>query len=143
MSLADAIALGAVIAVESWSVILWSLLVSTLIALGSGGDYIPFRGGRVDATKPGPPGVPEPADTLEKHTRDFSRLGFTPKEMIQVKPISFCVHESRFTLTAAYRVWSHPGWRTAEVLPGHRERCTDCQQYIGKQSVRYYFCRIR
>jgi hypothetical protein len=50
----------------------------------SGGDYIAFRGGRVDATQAGPPGVPEPQDTLAQHTADFARQGFTPLEMIQV-----------------------------------------------------------
>jgi hypothetical protein len=52
--------------------------------VSSGGDYIAFRGGRIDATQAGPPGVPEPQDTLAQHTADFARQGFTPQEMIQV-----------------------------------------------------------
>jgi hypothetical protein len=54
-----------------------------LIRVSSGGDYISFRGGRVDATQAGPPGVPEPQDTLAQHTASFARQGFTPTEMIQ------------------------------------------------------------
>jgi hypothetical protein len=65
-------------------------LARTLIYLFiyfSGGDYIAFRGGRIDAKQAGPAGVPEPQDTLAQHTADFARQGFTPTEMIQVSSI--------------------------------------------------------
>jgi catalase (peroxidase I) len=38
----------------------------------------------VDAIKAGPPGVPQPQDTLKSHTDAFARMGFTPTEMIQL-----------------------------------------------------------
>lgn len=50
--------------------------------LYSGGPKIDYRGGRVDATEAGPPGVPEPQQSLESHTASFARQGFTPAEMI-------------------------------------------------------------
>jgi hypothetical protein len=52
--------------------------------LYSNGPEIPFRAGRVDATKAGPAGVPEPHQTLEDHTAKFAKQGFTPTEMIQL-----------------------------------------------------------
>jgi hypothetical protein len=67
----------------------------TLNPVFSGGDYIPFRGGRIDAKQGGPAGVPQPQDTLAQHTADFARQGFTPTEMIQVSSTNFviCFHE--------------------------------------------------
>jgi hypothetical protein len=50
----------------------------------SGGPKIDFRGGRVDATEPNQPGVPQPQDNLESHKASFARQGFTPTEMIQL-----------------------------------------------------------
>jgi hypothetical protein len=50
----------------------------------SGGPHIDFRGGRVDATEAGPPGVPQSQDSLKSHTAAFARIGFSPKEMIQL-----------------------------------------------------------
>jgi hypothetical protein len=58
--------------------------VATCLPTVSGGDYIPFRGGRIDATEAGPPGVPQPQDTLASHKATFARQGFTAEEMIQV-----------------------------------------------------------
>jgi hypothetical protein len=58
-------------------------MFNILMHILSGGDYIAFHGGRVDATQAGPPGVPEPQGTLAQHTADFARQGFTPQEMIQ------------------------------------------------------------
>ena len=43
---------------------------------------MPFRGGRVDATAAGPPGVPEPQNTLESHIASFAKQGFNQTEMI-------------------------------------------------------------
>ncbi|KAF7343034.1 Peroxidase [Mycena venus] len=65
VSIADTLALGTVIAVEF-----------------CGGPQIPFRGGRVDATEPNLPGVPEPEQTLDSHIATFAKQGFTQDEMI-------------------------------------------------------------
>ncbi|KAF8144293.1 heme peroxidase [Mycena galopus ATCC 62051] len=65
VSVADILALGTVIAVEF-----------------CGGPQIPFRGGRVDATEPNLPGVPEPEQTLDSHIAAFAKQGFTQDEMI-------------------------------------------------------------
>ncbi|KZV97982.1 heme peroxidase [Exidia glandulosa HHB12029] len=65
VSLADIVALGLVYSVEN-----------------CGGPEIPFRGGRVDASEPNVPGVPEPHQDLPSHIAAFSRLGFTQEEMI-------------------------------------------------------------
>jgi hypothetical protein len=39
--------------------------------------------GRIDATGPGPAGVPGPADTLDFSLAAFTRAGFSKAEMIQ------------------------------------------------------------
>lgn len=67
ISMADLIALGVVLAVEACS---------------NGTVHIPYRGGRVDAPRPGPTGVPEPHEDLEAHTASFRRQGFSATEMI-------------------------------------------------------------
>ncbi|KAK6996397.1 peroxidase [Favolaschia claudopus] len=64
-SIADTIALGLVFGVEF-----------------CGGPRVPFRGGRIDATEPNLPGVPEPDQTLDSHIASFARQGFTQEEMI-------------------------------------------------------------
>ncbi|KAI0720710.1 heme peroxidase [Cerioporus squamosus] len=63
--------------------------VADFIALGAktaieqcGGPRVPFRGGRVDATVPNSPGVPEPQQDLDSHIAAFARQGFTQTEMI-------------------------------------------------------------
>ncbi|KAF9020015.1 heme peroxidase [Hymenopellis radicata] len=63
--MADVIAMGAVAAV-----------------VGCGGPPIPFRAGRIDATKAGPETVPEPQESLEEHTAEFKRMGFNATDMI-------------------------------------------------------------
>ncbi|KAJ7804117.1 heme peroxidase [Mycena olivaceomarginata] len=65
VSMADAIALGAIFAVEN-----------------CGGPEIPFRGGRTDADEPNAPGVPEPQEDIDSHVASFARQGFTQTEMI-------------------------------------------------------------
>ncbi|KAJ7754580.1 heme peroxidase [Mycena metata] len=67
VSIADILAIGAVMAVER-----------------CGGPQIPFRAGRVDATEPNPPGVPQPQDPLQSHIATFAREGFTQTEMISL-----------------------------------------------------------
>lgn len=49
-----------------------------------GGPIVPVRAGRVDATGPGPVGVPQPTDPMPKMIADFRRMGFSPEEMVQV-----------------------------------------------------------
>jgi hypothetical protein len=66
-SMADLIAMGALFAVGGCS---------------GGKVLIPFRGGRVDATGPGPKGVPRPEETLDSHISSFKRQGFNKEEMI-------------------------------------------------------------
>ncbi|KAF7368526.1 Peroxidase [Mycena venus] len=67
VSIADALALGAITAIES-----------------CGGPEIAFRGGRIDAASPNAPGVPQPQQDLKSHIASFSRQGFTQKEMISL-----------------------------------------------------------
>lgn len=63
--------------------------MSDLIALGAslstrvcGGPSVPVRGGRVDATSSGSPGVPQPQNAISLFINQFSRMGFTQAEMI-------------------------------------------------------------
>ncbi|KAL8902477.1 MAG: hypothetical protein Q9207_004675 [Kuettlingeria erythrocarpa] len=65
--------------------------MADLIALGvytsvrsCGGPVIPIRTGRVDATAAGPPGVPQPQNSLFTFQNQFSRTGFDTTQMIQV-----------------------------------------------------------
>lgn len=51
---------------------------------GCGGPILPLRGGRVDATAAGRPGVPEPQQDLATHTESFRLQGFNPTEMISL-----------------------------------------------------------
>ena len=44
---------------------------------------LPLRVGRIDATGPGPAGVPGPADTFAFSLAAFNRAGFSQSEMIQ------------------------------------------------------------
>ncbi|EHK18314.1 uncharacterized protein TRIVIDRAFT_127573, partial [Trichoderma virens Gv29-8] len=66
-SMADLIALGALFAANGCS---------------NGSVEIPFRAGRVDATGPGPTGVPRPEQPLDEHITSFQKQGFSPQEMI-------------------------------------------------------------
>lgn len=66
-SMADLIALGAQMALGSCT---------------DGRLQVPFRGGRIDATEAGPPGVPEPQQDLKSHIESFKKQGFNVTEMI-------------------------------------------------------------
>jgi hypothetical protein len=66
-SMADMLSLGAIAAVLSCT---------------HGSVVIPFRGGRIDATGPGPAGVPQPQEDLDSHKTNFERQGFNTSEMI-------------------------------------------------------------
>jgi hypothetical protein len=50
----------------------------------SGGPQIAYRGGRIDATQPNPPGVPDPFDSLPSLKSTFARQGLSQTEMIQL-----------------------------------------------------------
>ncbi|MCJ1466608.1 hypothetical protein MMC07_005228 [Pseudocyphellaria aurata] len=64
-SMADLIALGAVISIKS-----------------CGGPYVPLRGGRVDATEAGPFGVCEPETPLDTTLSKFAAAGFNQADTI-------------------------------------------------------------
>ncbi|KAF4616395.1 hypothetical protein D9613_008672 [Agrocybe pediades] len=49
-----------------------------------GGPTIPFRMGRIDATGPGPQGVPKPEQDIATHIESFRKQGFTQSEMISL-----------------------------------------------------------
>ncbi|KAH8887215.1 heme peroxidase [Thozetella sp. PMI_491] len=66
-SMADLVALAATLAVGICS---------------NGSLILPYRAGRVDATGPGPSGVPEPQEDLVTHTEKFAAQGFNVSEMI-------------------------------------------------------------
>ena len=60
-----------------------------LIAIGAamatgacGGPQIPLRGGRIDASGPGPSGVPEPESDVKTTLADFSGAGFNQEDAI-------------------------------------------------------------
>lgn len=57
------------------------LALSVVVAAGHcGGQQIPLRAGRVDATEAGPLGVPKPDQDIETHTRIFAKAGFNTSE---------------------------------------------------------------
>lgn len=80
--------------------------LSDLIALGvyasvrsCGGPVIPVKAGRVDAPGPGSTGVPQPEHSIEQFRQQFSRMGFTNEEMIQVTACGHTlggVHDTEF-----------------------------------------------
>ena len=47
-----------------------------------GGPNVPVRAGRIDATGPGPVGVPQPTDPMPQMIGKFRRMGFSPEEMV-------------------------------------------------------------
>ncbi|KAL8996539.1 MAG: hypothetical protein Q9188_006548 [Gyalolechia gomerana] len=65
--------------------------MSDIIAMGMytavrscGGPIIPVKTGRIDATEAGPPGVPQPQNSLVTFQNQFSRMGFDTTQMIAV-----------------------------------------------------------
>ncbi|PBP21410.1 putative fungistatic metabolite [Diplocarpon rosae] len=67
------------------------LSMSDIIALGvytsvraCGGPVVPIRGGRIDATAPGPLGVPQPQNGQGTFINQFARMGFDTTDMIQM-----------------------------------------------------------
>lgn len=80
--------------------------LSDLIALGiytavrtCRGPAVPFRPGRIDATAAGSVGVPQPQNAIGIFRNQFTRMGFTNQEMIQVTACGHTlgsVHSSQF-----------------------------------------------
>lgn len=80
--------------------------VADLIALGvyyavrsCGGPVVPYASGRVDAKEGGPIGVPLPQNSAFTFQQQFSRMGFSQTEMIQVVACGHTiggVHETEF-----------------------------------------------
>ncbi|EHL00180.1 putative L-ascorbate peroxidase 6 [Glarea lozoyensis 74030] len=58
-------------------------LADSLATCANDHRRLPLRVGRVDATGPGPAGVPGPADTFAFALAAFNRAGFSQSEMIQ------------------------------------------------------------
>ncbi|KAI4201356.1 MAG: hypothetical protein LQ350_003275 [Teloschistes chrysophthalmus] len=65
--------------------------MSDIIAMGiytavrsCGGPIIPIKTGRIDATEAGPPGVPQPQNSLFTFQNQFQRTGFDTSQMIAV-----------------------------------------------------------
>ncbi len=62
---------------------LFALAAVTAIGGCSNGTIlVPLRAGRIDATGPGPAGVPQPHEDLATHTETFARQGFNTTDMI-------------------------------------------------------------
>lgn len=70
-SMADLIALGAVMSITACTVSTERKPI-----------FVPFRGGRIDATEAGPLGIPEPHQNLSTHRQIFKKQGFNETEMI-------------------------------------------------------------
>lgn len=58
-------------------------LVDSLVTCDSTHRRLALRVGRIDATGPGPAGVPGPSDSLAFAQAAFTKAGFTQAEMIQ------------------------------------------------------------
>ena len=77
--------------IEGWANNWYSHLVADILALGTvtsvgncGGPRIPYHGGRVDATGPGPSGVPEPDTDLQTTLSYFANAGFNQADSIML-----------------------------------------------------------
>lgn len=70
------------------------------MAVGAcGGPHIEMKGGRIDATAAGPPGVPEPETDLQDTLDDFSNAGFNTDDTITLTACGHSmggVHHSSF-----------------------------------------------
>jgi hypothetical protein len=87
----------------------------------SGGPRIAYRGGRVDATGPNAPGVPEPHQPLEVHVDKFARQGFTSEEMIGLVACELhnVINPMRSLFLTTTR-WTCLRWCGKAVLPRNR-----------------------
>ncbi|CAD6569744.1 MAG: hypothetical protein ASARMPRED_003128 [Alectoria sarmentosa] len=72
----------------------------TVMAVGAcGGPHIEMKGGRIDATAAGPPGVPEPETDIQDTLTDFSNAGFVTDDAITLTACGHTmggVHHSTF-----------------------------------------------
>ncbi len=77
------------------------IALGTAMAVGAcGGPQIAFRGGRIDATGPGPSGVPEPETDIKTTLADFSGAGFNEEDAIGLTACGHTmggVHHSTFS----------------------------------------------
>jgi hypothetical protein len=89
-----------------------------LIWVASGGPEIAFRGGRVDATEPNAPGVPQPQEGLDSHIASFARQGFTQTEMIGLVACG-CVLSLNISILAQ-SCQAHIRRRATCAVPGYR-----------------------
>ncbi len=55
----------------------------SLITCDPDARFLPLRAGRIDATGPGPAGVPQANDSLAVATAAFANAGFSQADMIQ------------------------------------------------------------
>lgn len=76
------------------------IAVSNALSVGNcGGLQIRLRGGRIDATAPGPPGVPEPQTSLEQTLSEFASSGFSKEDAIMLTACGHSlghIHHSNF-----------------------------------------------
>ena len=80
--------------------------MSDMIALGvvmatgaCGGPHVELKGGRVDATKAGPSGVPQPQDSVASQLQDFANANFNQDDTIALTACGHTmggVHHAQF-----------------------------------------------
>lgn len=80
--------------------------MSDMIALGvvmataaCGGPHVELKGGRIDATKAGPTGVPQPQDSLQSQLSDFANANFNQDDTITLTACGHTmggVHHAQF-----------------------------------------------
>jgi len=58
-------------------------VAETLLSCDHSSPMMELRVGRIDATSAGPPGVPQPLDSLVSQRAAFARAGMNQTEMIQ------------------------------------------------------------
>jgi catalase (peroxidase I) len=91
VSMADLIALGATMSVNACNI---------KSGLDTKNHSLPFRYGRIDATGPGPEGVPTPDETIGSFRDKFQYMGFNSSEMIALVACGHTlggVHDLDFT----------------------------------------------
>jgi hypothetical protein len=114
------------------------LSVSDMVALGvyasvraCGGPVIPMRGGRVDATKAGPIGVPQPENAIGTFNNQFLRMGFNQADMIRMVA---CGYER----LSSFLYFSPPA-PTAQLFFDSRAGSNSAQCFCKKPSTSWKF----
>lgn len=76
--------------------------VADLVALGTvvasascSGPHIPYKGGRIDATRGGAFGVPEPDQSVDIHLTRMAAAGFDQKSFIQLTACGHTIGRSQ------------------------------------------------